>query len=65
MGLTYIVRYSPHLRFSLKHAVKQDGKTFCGKDASKWTDTSDIEDVGDSCVRCYHIILMKEAKYVG
>ncbi len=67
MDLGYIVR-APDTRsgMSLKHAVKPDGKTLCGKDAREWcTVYADIESVSDCCMICYHIILIKEAKYVG
>jgi len=65
MGLSYIVR-APDTRSGLKHAVKADGKTFCGKDAREWgTVYADIESVSESCAICYHIILIKEAKYLG
>lgn len=67
MGLVYIVK-APDSKsgLSLKHAVKPDGKTFCGKRATDWSTVyADIEEVSDSCVICYHIIVKKEAKYVG
>jgi len=62
MGLTYIVRQAPR---GFKHAVRQDGKTFCGKNASKWVSVPDMVSAADSCVLCLNYTRRKEAKYNG